>query len=70
LLLPANTPLDTVNRLHDAANRVLATPEIKDRLILEGIEAQAQTVQAFDSFLQKELEKYAKIVRDARILPE
>ncbi len=70
LLLPRATPDDIVARLNAAAVKVLGVPEMKQRLLNEGIEVVANSPHDLDAFIDKELVKYEKLVRAANIRPE
>lgn len=70
LLLPAATPAETVMRLNAAVVHALRLPGMHERLLTEGIEVVASSPQAFDAFSRKEVAKYEKLVRAARIKAE
>src|SRR5450759_190165 len=70
LLLPRATPEAIVATLNAAAVRVLGTPDMKDRLLNDGIEVVGSSPQDLDAFIRKELLKYEKLVRAANIRPE
>jgi tripartite-type tricarboxylate transporter receptor subunit TctC len=70
ILCPSGTPQDVVAKLNAAAVKVLSVPEMKARLVTEGIEAVGSSPQELDAFLRKELAKHEKLVRAANIRPE
>jgi tripartite-type tricarboxylate transporter receptor subunit TctC len=70
LLLPRSTPDAIVATLNAAAVRVLGTPDMKERLLNDGIEVVGSSPQDLDAFIRKELVKYEKLVRAANIRPE
>ncbi len=70
LMLPAATPSEVVSRLNASAVLAVRSAGMTERLHSEGIEPVASTPQEFDAFTRKELVKYEKLVRAARIRPE
>ena len=67
VLLPKGTPQDIVARLHDGIQRVLALPDIKDRLVTLGFQPAGVTQDAFASHMTAEAAKWSKVVREANI---
>jgi tripartite-type tricarboxylate transporter receptor subunit TctC len=71
VLAPAGTPKEIVNRLNAELRAVLARPEMRERLNVIGLEVMGTgTPEDFGAFLQVELGKWAKWVKDAGIQPE
>jgi tripartite-type tricarboxylate transporter receptor subunit TctC len=70
VMAPANTPAAVVNRLSQEIVRILQTPEIKERLATQGLEAVGSTPLQYDAHLRAELAKYARIVKSAGIKVE
>lgn len=70
VLAPAHTPPAVITRLSQEIVRILQTPEIKDRLATQGLEAVGSTPQQYDAHLRAELAKYARIVKSAGIKAE
>jgi tripartite-type tricarboxylate transporter receptor subunit TctC len=71
VLAPAGTPKEIVNRLNAELRAVLARPELRERLNVIGLEVMGTgTPEEFAGFLQIELGKWAKWVKDAGIQPE
>jgi tripartite-type tricarboxylate transporter receptor subunit TctC len=69
-LAPARTPPAAVAKLSAALTRVLQTPEVKDKLLLQGAEAVTSTPQEFDALIRDELAKWDYVIRAANIKPE
>src|SRR6266700_4194214 len=65
LLAPAGTPAPIIARLNDEVNRVLRTPEVRERLASEGGEALGSSPEQFASFLKAEHAKWGRIVRES-----
>ena len=65
IVAPANTPPDIVNKLHDTITKILATPEMKDRLEKAGAETRPQTPAQFGQFIASEKARWAKVVKES-----
>lgn len=63
LMAPAGTPAPVIAKIHDAAVKVLADPEIRKRLIALGAEPVGDTPEQFGKTLREETEKWAKLVK-------
>ena len=71
VLAPAGTPKEIINRLNTELRAVLSRSELRERLNIIGLEVMGTgTPEEFGSFLQVELDKWAKWVKDAGIQPE
>jgi len=70
LLAPAGTPKPVVAKLNAEVNRILALPDVRQRLQDAGIEPGGGTPQQFSDFLVVEMAKWGKVARDAGIQPE
>ena len=69
LLAPARTPPAIIKRLNDELAAVLATDEAKKRLLAVGIEARATTPEEFHRMIEKDVARWAEVVKKARIEP-
>ncbi len=65
LLAPAATPAPVVARLNAAANRVLAMPDVRQRLASEGGDALGGTPEEFAAFLRAEHAKWGRVVKES-----
>jgi tripartite-type tricarboxylate transporter receptor subunit TctC len=70
ILAPAGTPKAVVAKLNTEMNRILALPDVKQRMTDAGIEVGGGTPQQFNDFIQSEMVKWAKVAKDAGIQPE
>jgi tripartite-type tricarboxylate transporter receptor subunit TctC len=70
ILAPAGTPKPVVTKLNAEINRILALPEVRQRLQDAGIEVGGGTPQQFADFIGSEMLKWAKVARDAGIQAE
>ena len=63
LMAPAATPPAIIQRLHAAAVKVLADPEIRSRMIAMGAEPVGDTPEQFGKTLREESATWAKLVK-------
>jgi tripartite-type tricarboxylate transporter receptor subunit TctC len=69
-LAPAKTPPAIVAKLQAAFARVLALPEVKERLFLQGAEAASSTSADFERRIRDELKQWEYVIREAKIKAE
>lgn len=69
-LVPAKTPAAIVAKLQAAFAKVLAMPEIRQKLLAQGAEATSSTSAEFDRLIRDELAKWDYVIREAKIKPE
>jgi tripartite-type tricarboxylate transporter receptor subunit TctC len=67
LNVPAGTPQDIVDRLNQAANQVLATPAVRERMLGMGVDPVGGTAKGYADFLKSEYEKNGRIVNEGNI---
>ena len=69
-LAPAKTPPAIVAKLQAAFVKVLAMPEVKEKLFAQGAEAQSSTSAEFGQRIQEELKQWEYVIREAKIKVE
>ena len=67
VVVPAGTLRPVVSRLHAELIDVLNSPEVRRFLIDQGAEPVGSSPQAFGAYIESELVKYARIVKDSGI---
>jgi tripartite-type tricarboxylate transporter receptor subunit TctC len=67
VLAPAGTPRETITRLHAETVRILALPDIKQKLATEGAEAIGNSPDEFAAQIQRDMVRWAKVAREAKI---
>jgi tripartite-type tricarboxylate transporter receptor subunit TctC len=67
LLAPAGTPREIVDLWYREIVRIVALPDVKGRLAALGFEPVANTPAEFSSWIEKEVPRWAKVIRDAKI---
>ena len=70
MFVPANSPKAAVDRLNAAANKVLTTPEVKEKLLNQGAEAVGGSPEALGRVVKAELVKWDKVVKENGIKAE
>ena len=70
VLAPAKTPPDIVKRLNEEINRALDQPEVRDKLSAQGIDILRTTPDAARLFIDKQIDIWAKVVKDNGIKPD
>ena len=67
---PKGLPADITTKLQTEVARVLALPEVRQRLGVLGFEAIGSTSEEFARYIEAESAKYGQIIRDAKIKAE
>ncbi len=66
-VVSAGTPPDIIKKIRDDTVKVLALPDIKERLAAQGMHAVGNTPEAFSKDIKEESQKWAKIIADRKI---
>lgn len=67
LFLPAKTPSDIVERLHQETQKAVATQGVREKLAQQGIDPMPITPAEFDALIQKEIAESIALVKAAGI---
>ena len=67
VLYPAGTPKAIVDKLHRDTVKALADPDVKKRFADLGVEAVSSSPAQFSAFIRSEMDKYAKLIKEANI---
>jgi tripartite-type tricarboxylate transporter receptor subunit TctC len=70
LLASAKTPPEIVKRMNEELNKALASPEVSKRLVAQGIEISGGSVEKARTFIDGQIDTWAKVVRDNGIKPD
>jgi len=70
LWVPAGTPPALVQKLNDAVVKAFADPELRDTWAKLGAEPGGSTPEAFRALIDKDVAKWGKVVREAKITLE
>jgi tripartite-type tricarboxylate transporter receptor subunit TctC len=63
ILVPAATSRDVVARLSGEIVKILAQPDVKEKLLGQGLEPVGGTPEQFGAFIKAEIAKWAKVVK-------
>jgi len=67
---PKGLPADIVAKLQAQVAAIVAEPDVKERMSILGFEPVGSTTDYFAKYIDDEMAKYAKIIRDANIKAE
>jgi len=67
ILAPAGTPSAVIDKLSTEIAKILAMPDIKERLVSQGMAPFISTPEQFAMLLKSDFAKYAKIIKTANI---
>ena len=65
ILGPAKMPAEIVNKTYNEVKRIIALPDVGDKLTAQGSRPQAKTPQDMSKWLATEKDKWAKVVKDS-----
>lgn len=67
VIAPAGTPRDIISKLSKEIARILALPDVKENLSLQGLEPFAASPDQFGALIRADLDKYGKVIKGAGI---
>jgi tripartite-type tricarboxylate transporter receptor subunit TctC len=67
MIAPGKTPADIVNRMNAEVQKALKEPSVAERLSAQGMTVTGQGPAEFSAFMKKEVERWARIVKENRI---
>jgi tripartite-type tricarboxylate transporter receptor subunit TctC len=67
VLVPAGTPKPIVDLLQSEMARIVALPEVKDKLLAIGLEPSGMSQAEFAAYIKADLAKWKKVIEDAKI---
>ena len=70
LVAPAGTPRELVTRLHDVTAKALAKPEVNARFAALGTDVAPMNPEQLAGFIRSEIDKWARMVKEAGIQAE
>ncbi len=70
VLAPAKTPPAIVQRMNEAINKIMKNPDVAQRLAGQGIDVLGGTPQAGQAFIERQMDIWAKVVKDNDIKPD
>ena len=70
LMAPKGTPKEIIDRLNAEIARIIAKPAIREAWAKQGAVPMTMSPEAFDAFLRRDIEKWAKVTQQAGIKPQ
>ncbi len=70
LIGPKGLPTDIVKTLNAACNKALQDPDVREKMLGQGMEIGGGTPEQFAALIKAESPRWGKVVRDAKIEPE
>ena len=70
MFYPSGTPRPIIDRMNEEIRKALQTPEIKAFMPREALDPVASKPEELSGLLQREIPKYAKVIKAANIRVE
>ena len=70
LFAPAGTPPAVVGKLNAEVNRIVGTPAVQEKFVFMGVDPLVLAPRAFGELLERDIDRWAKIVRTAGVKGE
>ena len=67
IVAPAGTPQPITDRLHKDIEAVLEAPDLKAQFAHEGAETLKMSAAEFATYIQREIDKWGRVVKDDKI---
>ena len=67
MFAPAGTPKDVVAKINGETTRMLAQPDVRERIAKEGADPVGSTPEQFSIRIRSEIEKWSRVIKDANI---
>ena len=67
VLAPAGTPKEIVTKLNEMIVKIVAMPDVQQKMIEGGSDPMSSTVAEFDARIRADVEKFTKLVKDNNI---
>ncbi len=67
---PAGTPEAVISKLNQEINRILALPDVRERLLQQGLDPAIGSPNQLGALMRGDIPKWARIIKEAGIKPE
>jgi tripartite-type tricarboxylate transporter receptor subunit TctC len=67
---PKDLPADIVKRLNTEINRIMASPDVREKMGAMGVEVVQSTPESFAKTLRQDADKYTRLIKELNIQPE
>ena len=68
--VPKGTPPAVIGKINADTRKVVRLPDVRERMSGMGFEAVESTVQECDAFTRRDVARWTKVIKEARITPE
>jgi len=65
IVVPAKTPAAVIAKLNQEIVRALDMPDVRERLLSQGMEPVSRTPEAFSRYIRSEIAKWARVVKSS-----
>ena len=69
-LAPVKTPRDVILKINAELNRAVQRTDVRERLAAEAAEPLGSTPEQFGAYIQKEIERWARVIKEAGVRAE
>jgi len=70
VLAPTGTPKAIIDKLSTEIGRILAMPDIKEKIAVQGMDSFISTPEQFAALMKADMAKWGKVIKTAGIKPE
>ena len=70
MVAPAGTPAPIVAKLNQIATEAMRDPAVKEKLAIQGAELIGDSPEHFHAFMESEIARWAKVIKDAGVVTE
>jgi len=70
LHVPAGTPVPIIAKMHKAFSEALRKPEVQEKLTAQGLVLKTSSPQEFQKFLENEVGRWNRVVKENKITPQ
>lgn len=70
IMAPGKTPVAIINRLNNEVMQIIAMPEVKEKLLSHGAQVLGSTPEQYASYLDSEIKRWDKVVKESNTKPE
>lgn len=67
MFVPSKTPRDIITKINSEVGKVLASKDIRERYLAEGLEPQGGTPEEFAKFVRSEIDLYLRLAKAANL---
>ncbi|MBX3665834.1 MAG: tripartite tricarboxylate transporter substrate binding protein [Burkholderiales bacterium] len=67
LVVPAGTPVEAIERLHDAVKKTIALPVLQERFVTLGMDAVGNTPTEFGRFIKSDMDKWVRLTKELKL---